>query len=177
MFLWKVLSFSLVWGPSLCLDMAHLCSLEEKSAAVLYFHGVCCQSKHHPSRLLGSCCMLPSWAGSAGNTGAVCWQPAWSLACWSLDGPRPLEVLLQEQLKGSYLHGCSLMDHCEVPDVAASPPPPTATQDLMFSWALYSSNPTETKGSHPYPLSSHIGLVSRVPPLPWPAPLPRLMIW
>lgn len=57
MFLWKVLSFSLAWGLSLCLDTAHSCSLEEKSTTVLHFHGVCCESKHHRSWLLGSCYM------------------------------------------------------------------------------------------------------------------------
>lgn len=133
LFLWKVLSFFLARGPSLCLNMAHLCSLGEKSASMLHFDGLCCQSKRHPSQLLGSCYMLPSWAGSAGDAGPACWQPAWSLACRSADSLRPLEVLLREQLRGSYLHGCSTVDHCEVPDALASPLPLAATQDLMFS--------------------------------------------
>lgn len=123
LFLWKVLSFLLAWVPSLCLNMAHLYSLGEKSASLMHFHGLCCQSKHHPSQLLGSCYTLPSWAGSAGNAGPACWQPAWSLACQSPDSLCPLEVLLREQLRGFYLHGCSTMDHCEVPDALASPHP------------------------------------------------------
>lgn len=81
LFLWKVLSLFLAWGPSLCLDMAHLCFLGEKSATVLHFHGVCSESKRHSSQLLGSCYTLSSWAGSAGNAGAACWQLAWSPAC------------------------------------------------------------------------------------------------
>lgn len=47
-------------GPSLCLDTAHLCFLEEKGATtMLYFHGVCCESNHHPSRLLEAVTRCP----------------------------------------------------------------------------------------------------------------------
>lgn len=60
LFLWKVLCFSLARVPSLCLDTAHLCFLEEKGATtMLYFHGVCCESNHHPSRLLEAVTRCP----------------------------------------------------------------------------------------------------------------------
>lgn len=117
LFLWKVLSFSLASVGSLCLDRAHLYFLGEKSAAtMLYFHGVCCKSNHHPSQLPGSCYTLPSWAGSAGSAGAACGQLAWSPAYGSPDSLHPSEALLQEHLRGSYLRGCSVLDRCKTSD-------------------------------------------------------------
>lgn len=85
LFLWKILSFSLAWGPPLCLDTEYLCFLGEKSATTLHFGGAYCETKHRPPRVLGICYTQSLWAGSAGNAGAMCWQLALSPVCGSPD--------------------------------------------------------------------------------------------
>lgn len=85
LFLWKILNFSLAWGPPLCLDTEYLCFLGEKSATTLHFHGVYGETKHRPSRVMGICYTQSLWAGSAGNAGALCWQLALSAVCGSPD--------------------------------------------------------------------------------------------
>lgn len=54
----KILIYSLVWGPPLCLDTDYLCFLGEKSATMLHVRGMDCETKHCPPRVLGICYTL-----------------------------------------------------------------------------------------------------------------------
>lgn len=127
-----------------------------------------------PIPAAGSGYTLPSRAGSAGSAGAACRQLARSPAYGSPDSLHPSEALLQEQLRGSCLHGCSVLNHCKTSDFML--PAHHHSRPDVFLGFLFQ----QPHGDQRIPSTSSLLMCRtcfKVSLTSLAASLPRLMIW